>query len=311
MDQNTYKIIITNKLSADQDKATVISKLATLFKVSEERAIKLLSRPETVIKENLDQTSAKKYQLAISKTGAHSEIINTAAGDDLELPEIDEHIKPVNEQNLTRDTQSSGLDSVLGQAGNDLSRHQASNQKLELMDNFTEKHYCAACGAIKESEKAVCLQCGAVPADQKTFRFYRITGVLLKIVAVLVVIGVLAYAAMPFYKEFENQYRVKKGLSLAVETRDKITVIILDTGFWPNQNLDANLPKVISNEVIESIIVTENGAFTVTLKPENFDTDEPQTLIFKPKTLRGKITWNCMEGTLAKKYRPEECMPRE
>lgn len=311
MDQNTYKIIITNKLDADQDKSTVISKLATLFKVSEERATKLLSRPETVIKENLDQTSARKYQLAISKTGAHSEIINTAAEDDIELPEIDEHIKPVSEQNLTRDTQTSDLDSALGQAGRDLSRHQASNQKLELMDNFTEKHYCKACGAIKESEEAVCLQCGAIPANEKTFSFHRITGVLLKIVAVLVVLGVLAYAAMPFYKEFESQYRIKKGLSLAIETRDKITLMILDTGFWPNQNLDANLPKVISNEFIESILLTENGAFTVTMKPEHFDADEAQTLIFKPRSLQGKIVWNCMEGTLAKKYRPEECLPRE
>ena len=87
MGQNTYKIIITNQLNADQDKASVIRKLAILFKLSEERATRLLSRPETTIKEHLDETSAKKYQLAISKTGAHSQIINTAVEDDLDLPE--------------------------------------------------------------------------------------------------------------------------------------------------------------------------------------------------------------------------------
>lgn len=310
MDQKTYKIIITNQLSDDLDKADVISKLATLFKMSEERATKLLSRPETVIKENLDEASAKKYQLAISKTGAHSEIVNTAFEDDLDLPEIDEQIKPVNEQNLARNPHISGLDSAQDMAVKDISRHQASNQKLELMDNFTEKHYCPECGAIKESEQAVCLQCGADPADIKHIS-PRLTGVVLKIIAVLLVLGIVAYAVMPFYKDFETRYLIRQGLSLAVETRDKVTTFILDTGFWPNQNLDANLPDVISNDVIASILLTENGAFTVTLKPEYFETEQPQTLIYKPKTLRGKITWNCMEGTLAKKYRPQECMPRE
>ncbi|MCW8956710.1 MAG: pilin [Gammaproteobacteria bacterium] len=311
MDQNSYKIIITNQLTADLDKSVVISKLATLFKMSEERATRLLSRPETVIKENIDETTAKKYQLAISKTGAHSKIINTMAEDELDLPEIDPHIKPVHEQNLAREPQPNGLDSALGRASRDVSRDQASNQKLELMDNFTEQHYCPGCGAIKESATAVCLQCGAEPADQKSFSLRGISRVLMKIVAVLVVLGIVAYAAMPLYKDFATQYRIKQGLSLATETRDKVTMFILDTGFWPNQNLDANLPRLISNDVIASILLTENGAFTVTMRADYFETDVVQTLIFKPKLLRGKITWNCMEGTLAKKYRPDECMPRE
>ena len=311
MDQKTYNIIITNQLSADQDKAAVIASLAALFKISEERASKLLSRPQTVIKENIDLGSAKKYQLAISKTGAQSEIINTAAEDDLDLPEIDEHIKPVNEQSLPGEARNRGLDDTLDMKVKDLSRHQDTEQKLELMNDFTDKHYCPDCGAIKESKNALCLQCGADPADQKTFSFRRISTVLMKLVIVLVVLGIVAYAAMPFYKDFETQYRVRQGLTLATETRDKITAFIIDTGFWPNQNLDANLPAVISNDVIASIQLTENGAFTVTLKPEYFKTDEPQTLIFKPKLLRGNITWNCMSGTLAIKYRPEECMPRE
>ncbi|MFW2371753.1 MAG: pilin [Gammaproteobacteria bacterium] len=311
MDQNTYKIIITNQLSADQDKVLVISKLAKLFKVSEDRAIKLISRPHTVIKENLDLNSAKKYQLAISKTGAHSEIINTVVEDDLDLPEIDEHIQAVHEQVLLREPGNRGLEDTLVMSAEELSRHQVSDQKLELMDNFTVKHYCPGCGAIKESEKTVCLQCGAVPADKNIFSFRRISAVLLKTSVVLVLLGIVTYAALPFYKDFEKQYRIRQGLVLAVETRDKITRFILDTGFWPNQNLDADLPAVISNDVIASILLTENGAFTVTLKPDYFETDEPQTLIFKPKSLRGTIIWNCMAGTLASKYRSEECVPRE
>ena len=312
MDQKTYKIIITNQLSDDIDKAAVVSKLATLFKMDEERATKLLSRPETVIKEHIDEATANNYQLAISKTGAHSKIINTAADDDLDLPVIDEHIKPVTEQDLARNKpQSRGLDDILGMGHKNSSRLQATDQKLELMDQFTEKHFCSECGAIKESPKAVCLQCGTDPADQKRLRTRRITGMMLKIVLVLVVLAVLSYAAMPFYKDFETQYRIRQGLSLATDIRNKVTVFIQETGFWPNQNLDANLPKVIANDVIESIQITENGAFTVTLRPELFETDVSQTLIYKPKLLRGKITWNCMEGSLAKKYRPDECMPRE
>ena len=310
MGQNTYKIIITNQLNADQDKASVIRKLAILFKLSEERATRLLSRPETTIKEHLDETSAKKYQLAISKTGAHSQIINTAVEDDLDLPEIVEHVKPVNERNLEHKPQVGSLEDTHDMSAKNLSRNQASDQGLELMDKFTEKHFCPECGAIKESEKAVCLQCGMKPADKK-FISPRLIGVLLKSIAVVLVLGIAAYAAMPFYKDLESRYRVSQGLSLATETRDKVTAFILDTGFWPNQNLDADLPKLISNDVIASIVLTGDGAFTVTLRPEYFETSEPQTVIYKPKSLGGKIIWNCMAGTLARKYRPEECMPRE
>lgn len=94
MDENTYQVIITNSLSDDQDKLLVTQKLATLFKTSEQKAAQLLTKPETIVKKNIDQATAEKYQLAIRKTGAQCKIINSA---DEILPEIDASVTPPRE----------------------------------------------------------------------------------------------------------------------------------------------------------------------------------------------------------------------
>jgi len=127
------------------------------------------------------------------------------------------------------------------------------------------------------------------------------------LLALSAVVIISYLVALPFYNSYATKSRIENGLGLAFDTRNTITAFILETNFWPNQNIDANLPKNISNDVIESIVLGENGMFTVTLRAEALKSETAQTLIFKPGQLKNKLRWNCTQGTLDNEFRPDIC----
>lgn len=266
MGENTYQLIITNIISADQNKDLVIQKLAELFKTSEQQAANLLNKPETVVKNNIDKATAEKYLAAIRKTGAHCKIIDTSAAE----PSL-------------------------------LEKSQAPSE----LDKISGKFFCSQCGSIKDSTD-VCLHCGFDPRVSKTK--YKVIAKYTSITIILTVIMVAAYIfALPVYNTYANKIKIANGLDLAYDTRDKITAFILETNFWPNQNIDANLDKNISNEIVESIMISENAVMTVTLRAAPLKIDSNKTIIFKPSLLKGKLVWNCTGGTLDNEFRPDAC----
>ncbi|MDH5764728.1 MAG: ribosomal protein L7/L12, partial [Gammaproteobacteria bacterium] len=254
MDENTYQVIITNSLTDDQDKHLVIQKVAALFKISEEKAEQLISQPESVVKKNINKATAEKYQAAIQQTGAQCKIIDTSA--DEILPEIVTPVTPVSE--VTRAfTQT--------ETYQDPEKNRKHHQQLKDLDNFSDKSFCMQCGTIKNSPEVICTQCGHDPKDEKNKnRFIRKFATIILAITAIIIIAYLIL--MPVYNIFAQKSKFENGLGLAFETRNSITDFILNTGFWPNQNIDANLPKQISNDIIESIIVGENAIFTVTVR---------------------------------------------
>ena len=78
MQKNNFQIIITNHIKPDQDKNLITKKLAALFKTDEQKAAQFLLKPQTLIKDNLDEATANKYLAAINQTGADCKIINKA-----------------------------------------------------------------------------------------------------------------------------------------------------------------------------------------------------------------------------------------
>lgn len=306
--KNTYKVILSNQLEQDVDRADVIKNLAQLFKISEDKASHLFSKNETVIKQDVDEATAKKYQLAISKTGAQSRIVNTAAEDELDLPVIAESVKKLDEKNLSRTPNRLGLDHALGRVGQvDVARQHKQTEELKVLDNFTEQSYCPECGTIRDAKSSLCHHCGYDPTVKKRIVNVDLFKQAAKVLLVMIMLLLIVYATWPFYKQYQHKQQVLEGLDLAFETRNSITQFIQNNNFFPNQNIDANLPKRINNEIIESIIIGENAVFTVTLRPDVLMPPGSYTLIFEPKTLRGKLVWNCMQGTLPNEYRPIDC----
>jgi hypothetical protein len=266
MGENTYQLIITNKITSGQNRNTIILKLAVLFKISEQQAEKLLSKPETVVKNNIDKATAEKYRATVQRTGALCKIINTEAKE----PSL-------------------------------LEKSQAPSE----LDNISGKHFCTECGSIKDTADA-CLHCGFNPRASKTKTKYIIKYASLALALTAFVIGAYLFA-LPIYNNYSGNSRIANGLELAFDTRNKITAFILETNFWPNQNIDANLDKNISNEIIESIVVSENAVMTVTLRAQPLNADSNKTIIFKPSLLQGKLVWNCTNGSLDNEFRPDVC----
>lgn len=312
MANNDWQVIISNQLNEDQDKHEVVEKLAALFKTDADKAAKLLSKPRSIIKDNVDEDTAKKYLAAIRRTGAHCEIVNKGA-DDNDLPSIIEPVKPQSHEateglirrpepiNEPRDVPLS----MIEKAEQD---ERKTRETLTPYEKVNSALYCPQCGTIRSSENAVCLHCNYDPATVKR-DYSGIKRVALIAVAAAVVLAIAAFLALPFYQEYTRRSSIENGLQLAIDTRNHITEFIQNTHFWPNQNLDADLPKQISNDIIESIVITENGAFTVTLR-EQVTGQPDQTIIFKPNSLKGKLVWNCSGGSLSNEYRPQSCRTR-
>ena len=274
MDENIYKLVITNTIPFDKDKSQIIKKLAALFKTSDEKAAQLLSAPETVVKNKINKAMAVKYLTAIHKTGANAKIINTVT---------EETPKPTTKEE--------------------------NHQHLNELGDISEKIFCTACGAVKDST-AVCLHCGFDPqaVDNKNKRnvknILKYAGITVALIAAIIIVFQLA---QPFYKTFAKKRAIIQGMEMAFDTRDKITAMILKTNFWPNQNIDANLPKNISNEIIESLTVGKSAVMTVTLRASVLNTKSSKTIIFKPSSSKGKLIWNCTKGTLENDFRPDDC----
>ena len=301
MEENkTWQVIITHQVADDQDKTEIIERLAALFKIDQARAAKLLSKPSTIVKEHIDEATAKKYAIAIGETGAQCKIIDTA---EAALPDILEPVKPeAAAEGLIRQP---AAEPALAMVAKQRQEEKDTREKLSQYQNVDSSFYCPECGTIRSSANAQCLHCGYDPANRTADRggIKRIVYLAALLVIVVVVGG---YLAMPFYQQYAKQASIKNGLQLAFDTRNQISQFIQETNFWPNQNIDANLPKVITNEVIAGITITGNGGFTVILH-EHVLGKENQTLVFKPKMLKGKLVWNCTEGTLENTYRPDIC----
>jgi type IV pilus assembly protein PilA len=308
-DDKTWQVIITNQLDDDQDANRVVEKLAALFKTEPAKAAQLISKPRSIVKEQVDEATAKKYLAAIGKTGAHCEIINTAEAD---LPQIMEPVKPPAraDEGLIRAAAENrpARDPELAMVEKDRRQAKDTREKLARFGNADSRLFCPECGSIRSTADAICLNCGYDPALQAEQRAGVKRIVYVGIILIVLIVGA-AFLAMPLYQQYAKQVQLENGLQLAIDTRNQITRFILDTNFWPNQNIDANLPKNLSNDVIESIQLTGNGAFTVTLR-EQITGQPNQTIIFKPNELQGKLVWNCMGGTLDNAYRPEICKGR-
>ena len=309
-DDKHWQVIITNQIKPDQDRQQIIDQLALLFKTDASRMATVFNKAQTVIKDNVDEATARKYFDAVSRTGADCQIINKA---DETLPSIIEPVKPPDpgsDEGLvkrpTAQTSPAG-DPTMALVEKQAQQEKDTREKLSPYEKVSADLYCPACGTIRSSATAVCLHCNYDPASvRKSQAKSKLLSVLLIACILIVVLGAAGYLARPYYQQYMLKSKIADGLQLAFETRNHITRFILDTHFWPNQNIDANLPRQLSNDVIASIEIVENGTFVVKLREELLNRG-PQTMIFKPAMSKGRLVWNCYGGSLENEYRPELC----
>jgi hypothetical protein len=319
MSETRYKVVLLNQLSDNMDRGQIIKNLAALFKSTEAKIEQILSKPETTIKKEANKATADKFHTAISKAGAACKLVEIKSDMDFELPEIQSDIPKANttaditeHQDPTRQeipSLESEQSSQLSLEEKKLDESQTKQEDSDITNaSISEDRLCPVCGTIKASADSACVHCGYNPisakADEKKALIKKIAGISLAIIVVCAGIGI------PAFNYFSHKMKVEEGFLLAFDTRNKIETFASETGFWPNQNIDANLPKSISNDVIESITIGDKSVMTVTVRASITGSQE-QTLIFAPKLLKGQIVWNCLKGTLENSLRPELCKRAE
>lgn len=310
MDKNNFQVVITNQLNPDQDKNLITRNLAALFKIDEQKAAQFLIKPRTVIKDNLDEATAQKYLAAIRQTGAHCEIINKTLA--IDLPQIVEPPK-TDPAAPTPRTSAGAASPLTGNQPLSLVAHEEKIEKetreeLTTLKDASAETLCPDCGTIRGSADALCLHCGYNPNEIETPQ--ASTGKMKWIIVAAIIAGIAIIAllvGLPYFKNMMTQKKIEQDLALAFDVRNQVSAFIEKTNFFPNQNMDADLPEHISNDAIHSIVIGENATITVTMNPVAANNASDQTIIFKPKISQGKIVWNCMEGTLGNEFRPELC----
>jgi len=68
-----YDVVVTGKVSPEEATDAVATRLAALFKISNEQAAGILARP-TPVKRNADEPTAQRYQAALLKIGVRCEL---------------------------------------------------------------------------------------------------------------------------------------------------------------------------------------------------------------------------------------------
>lgn len=305
MSKNHFQVVITSQLKAGQDKNLVTKKLATLFKIDERKAAQCLINPRTIIKDNLDEATANKYLAAIRQTGANCQVVNKTEVED--LPQIVDPPKAVAAATINRSPNDSAKyrrdEPELSLVQRERKTAEETREKLSTMQAASAETICPQCGTLRGSVDALCMHCGYSPLEVQSVKrsFNK------KIIYVMVIIILLLLASIPFYLQWMAKAKFAHDMQLVFDTRKAVTSFIERTGFFPNQNMDANLPDDISNDTIQSIIFSDNGTMTVTLRAAAINATSAQTLIFKPRRIKDIIAWNCMEGTLRNELRPEFC----
>jgi len=309
MDRKNYKVIIENNPSPAEGTA---EKLASLFKTPVEKAQAILLKDGFVIKKQTDKVTAEKFYKAITATGANCRIEEIIAEDEeTALPTIEELIPTKEAPPLLDPTRpdisplhSEKID--LSLEGRPVEKSKKDQQEDKVIDDINPDNFCPECGTIRASADSLCIHCGYDPEEIKS------TFTKVKLINAIVVILILlagGFLGLPYYEQYAKRAQIETDLGLAFDTRNTVTEFIQKTNFWPNQNIDAGLPKSLENQSIESILLSDNGVMTVTIRGEVLGGDS-QTLIFTPNTLKGRIVWNCLKGTLVKELRPEICLAK-
>ena len=303
MDNKKYNVTTLKTPASEQ----VTEKLAKLFKISTQKATQIIQKESFIIKKETDKATAEKFYKAITAAGVLCRIDELPGEEDSALPDIEEvtvtdegkpltditrpDIKPLDEEPVQMDLEAMPVEKPAGA------------KKEKAIKDIDPANYCPECGTIRASAESVCIHCDydplAVESSNKKSLF-------IKLAIVLLVLLIAAGVAYPFYQQYARQGELEEDLFLAFDTRNAVTEFIQVTNFWPNQNIDAGLDKKISNRSIKSVTVGENSIITIVIRGQVLDGSE-QTLIFVPKILKGRIVWNCLQGTLDEKFRPEVC----
>lgn len=127
---------------------------------------------------------------------------------------------------------------------------------------------------------------------------------LIELMLVIAIIGILTAIAIPAYQDYAIKARVTEGLHLAEVAKLAVAEAAFSNQDLPQNQQDTSYLTPAPTENVQAITIGTQGVITVAYQPVASE----GTLVLTPKmTESGEISWDCRQGTLAKKYRPASC----
>lgn len=129
---------------------------------------------------------------------------------------------------------------------------------------------------------------------------------LIELMIVVAIIGILAAVAIPAYQDYTVRAKVTEGLSLATSGKTAIGEYFASNGTLPTNNTQAGLATSTSlkGNSVRSVAVGTDGLLTITYSGNPINSS---TMLLRPASAAGGISWRCTGGNLVSKYRPSSC----
>ena len=130
---------------------------------------------------------------------------------------------------------------------------------------------------------------------------------LIELMIVIAILGILMAIAIPAYQDYTVRAKVSEGMSLVGAAKLAVAETRSSTGAFPANNAAAGLPgsASITGNNVSSVAVGGSGVITITYKGLPAGNT---TLILTPSdTNAGSVSWTCLTGDIATKYRPSNC----
>lgn len=130
-------------------------------------------------------------------------------------------------------------------------------------------------------------------------------GNLISVMVVVAVIGILAAVAIPAYQQYTVRAKIAGVEEIANKIKERATPYIIQHSELPYNLQILNLPIDLSNEVVESVEVTDSGFVLHTRGTPQL---KGKTVIYQPFISdNNQLNWRCNTGTLNPKYLPSTC----
>jgi type IV pilus assembly protein PilA len=129
---------------------------------------------------------------------------------------------------------------------------------------------------------------------------------LIELMIVIAILGILLAIAIPAYNDYTIRARVSEGLNVAASAKTAVSETRLSGNSFPSTNAAAGLPATIASTYVTSVVVSGNGQITITYR--NIDPQvNGSTIILEPTFATGTVRWTCTGGTVAARFRPQNC----
>jgi len=268
------------------DRSTLVTNLAKAFKKDFQSIEKMLRRPRTLVKSNIDHELAAKYRTIIERAGGQCELV-------------------VQGQEAVAPKQSSRVEAAMKmQAATVTPQAPAPVQEIdEPSVPEASVSYCVQCNAAIRFGQIRCARCSiAEYSDKKSSLSIEVVAYG---IAFVIIFGLMILIAVPAYEDYSTRSKIQSAMPVVINAHKNVASFIKKTRSYPNQNILVGLPDKINDPVIESIKLRDEAFLEVTYRFPHMK--GRNTILWTPIDTNNGIAWSCKGGTMDDRYRQKEC----